>query len=443
MSTGCRRSANLSPLCVWPLVLLGCAPGGEVAPRIESRESIVLGEALDLRATDLEAGELYTLVSDVTDVYGRRWVAQARFRADALGAIDPARQAPEEGDYAGLDRFGLQWSAVMPEPPGEDWQAPEPKAYNEIRLRVERQDILLAERSLRQWVRPPDVLSKAWGEGLVAELFLPPDTPEERLPALVFLGGSGGGKSWAARMAGLVARQGFAAVALAYFNDEGLPEHLAQVPIEPVLRALDQLVDHPRVDSNRLGLFGYSKGAELALLVASRRPDVRAVVAIAPGSAVFQGFKPPRYPVVSSWSLGGQDLPFVPNAYDDKFFKTYDGMYLWYRTLSQHEAVAAATIAVEKIQGDILLLSGVEDRIWPATYMAEQIVARLHVADFAHDVRHLSFPRAGHGIAAPPGEPTTGVADRLGGSASGNARAREQGWQAIRDFLRSSLRRAP
>lgn len=67
--------------------------------------------------------------------------------------------------------------------------------------------------------------------------------------------------------------------------------------------------------------------------------------------------------------------------------------------------------------------------------MAEQIVARLYVADFEHEVDHLAFPKAGHGVAAPPGEPTTDVAQRLGGTAAGNAFARTEGWRAIRTFF--------
>lgn len=433
-----RPSAWFAPLGLLLATLLGCAAEG-AAPRIETAAEVVLGEPLGLRITGLAAGERYTVVSERTDQYDRMWRSRAVFRANSVGLIDPACQAPEDGNYDAVDELGLLWSARMPEPPGDDWQPPEPRDFSEIRFSLRRDGVELTDRVVRQWVRPPGVTSETWGEGLVAELFLPTARQDEPLPGLVFLGGSGGGKGWASRMAGLVAGQGFAAVAMAYFNAEGLPEHLAQVPIEPILSAFDQLASHPSVDAERLGVVGYSKGAELALVVASRRPDVRSVVAIAPGSAVFQGFKPPRFPTLSSWSLGGEDLAFVANAYDEKFFETYDGMYLWYRTLAQHEAVVAAAIPVEDIAGDILLLSGVEDRIWPSTYMSEQIVARLYLAEFGHVVQHFAFPVAGHGIAAPPGEPTTSVADRLGGTAAGNARAREQGWRAIREFLSASL----
>lgn len=154
---------------------------------------------------------------------------------------------------------------------------------------------------------------------------------------------------------------------------------------------------------------------------------------------MFQGFRAPDYPVLSSWSAGGRGLPFVPNAYDEHFFETYDGMYPWYRTLAQNQLVEAAAIPVERVNGDILLISGADDQIWPSTFMGEQIVARLKTREFGHEVRHLAFPRAGHGIAAPGGEPLTSVSQRLGGTVGGNAYAREQGWQAMLSFLQTQF----
>ena len=213
-----------------------------------------------------------------------------------------------------------------------------------------------------------------------------------------------------------------------------MPKHLAQIPLEYIDTALEELKKRAEVDSTRIAIMGYSKGAELALISASRRKDIRAVVAFAPASAVFQGFKPPKYPVLSSWSEKGKDLPFVPNAYDEKFFQTYDGMYLWYKTLEQSQKLAERRIEVEKIRGDVLLISGLEDRIWPSTLMGEQIVGALYKSEFPYFYKHLGFPEAGHGIAVPPGEPTTGVAKSLGGTAAGNAYAREIGWKRMLAF---------
>ncbi|MEM7050880.1 MAG: acyl-CoA thioester hydrolase/BAAT C-terminal domain-containing protein [Acidobacteriota bacterium] len=423
-----------------PVVALLACTAGEENIQLDCPEAMVLGEPLAVRARGMMPGGAYTIVADREDSLGRRWLSRATFEADATGMIEPARQRPAEGAYRDFDGLGLLWSASLAEPTPDDWQPPPPRDFSEIHLRVETADRQEAAAcTVRQWIRPPGIHSEGWGESSSAELFLPQQRPATPLPAIVFLGGSGGGRGWATRMAGLFAQRGYAALAVAYFRSEGLPEHLAQVPVETVFSAIDGLQKDPRIDDQRLALMGYSKGAELALLVASRRPEIKAVAAIAPGSSVFQGFKPPKFPTLSSWTIDGVDLPFVPNAYDQKFFETFDGMYLWYRTLAQHEAVEEAAIPVEEIAGDILLVSGVDDRIWPATAMAEQIVARLYLAEFEHRVQHLAFPEAGHGIAAPPGEPTTDVAARLGGSAAGNAAAREQSWRALEQFFTQSL----
>ena len=407
-------------------------------PSLEVPPEYVLGEPVTLHARDLIAGDRYAIHAERTDPWGRRWISTASFQADGLGRIDVARDAPVEGSYSDVDPFGLLWSMQMPAPPGDDWSPPDPLDFSQITYRLSSQGRTLAEVSTRQWIVPPGVRRRRVAGGLVAELFLPA-TREAAHPTVLLLGGSGGGMGWASRQAGLLAHEGYAALALAYFNEEGLPDHLAQIPLEYVDRALDYLIRQPEIDPDRLGIVGYSKGAELALLIASRREEIRAVVAIAPGSAVFQGFKPPEYPTISSWSLDGQDVEFVPNAYDEKFFETYDGMYLWYRTLGQQERVARAAIPVEQINGDVLMLTGAEDRIWPTTLMAEQVIARLYVADFQHAVKHLPYPEAGHGIAVPPGEPTTVVAERLGGTPAGNAFARKQAWQAIKTFLSRTL----
>lgn len=134
----------------------------------------------------------------------------------------------------------------------------------------------------KQWVLPAGIESEPVGGGLVAEVFrrqgaLP-------APAVLLLGGSGGGMGWARRTAGLLADEGLVAMALAYFNADGLPPDLVELPLEQVGLALDSLEARDDVDARRIGVVGYSKGAELGLLVASRRRDVTSVVAFAPGS---------------------------------------------------------------------------------------------------------------------------------------------------------------
>src|SRR4029450_14052521 len=85
-------------------------------------------------------------------------------------------------------------------------------------------------------------------------------------------------------MGAILARNGFAALALAYFGMEGLPKELDQIPLEYFQSALAYIRSHRSLDSDQIGIAGNSKGAELALLLASEDPAIRCVLAFSPSS---------------------------------------------------------------------------------------------------------------------------------------------------------------
>lgn len=395
-----------------------------------------IGQSVPIKAAGLNPGELYSISAQKHDIIGRIWLAEARYIANAEGEIDVSLAAPDSGSYTGVDPDGLFWSMGVDSSMSGSSQS---KDYALIHFSLIKNRDTLARSSTRQWIIPTTVEKDLIQGTLEAEVYWPAEISGKK-PGILLLGGSGGGLSWAKRVGAILANEGYVCMALAYFNQGDLPQHLAQLPLEYVFQAIDQLKNREDVDSLKLGILGYSKGAELGLLTASLRQDIKAVAAIAPGAAVFQGFKPPRYPVLSSWTYQNKELDFVPNAYDKKFFETFDGMYLWYKTLAQHEAMNNAGIPVEKINGPILLLSGVDDQIWPSTFMAELLVARLHIAEFPFSYEHLAFPKAGHGIAEPPGHPTIQLGKRLGGTGPGNHQARKEVWSNLKAFFSNALK---
>lgn len=72
--------------------------------------------------------------------------------------------------------------------------------------------------------------------GLVARLHRPAGGGPH--PAVLLLGGSGGGIGWQDETAALLAERGFVALALAYFGMEGLPAELERIPVEYVEHGL-------------------------------------------------------------------------------------------------------------------------------------------------------------------------------------------------------------
>lgn len=269
-------------------------------------------------------------------------------------------------------------------------------------------------------------------EGLVATWY--PPASGKRGPVILVLGGSEGGEESSKRLAQAFANEGYGALALAYFKADGLPPQLQEIPLEYFATAIHWIQKQPLADPNRIGIYGISKGGETALLIASRQPEIKAVVAAVPSSVVWQGINTANYSEVkSSFSLAGRPLPFVPYDVSAPFTSVLD---LYQRSLSFAGQHADAAIPVERIGGPILLLSGKGDSLWPSSAMSDQVMLRLDAHHFRYPHRHIAYPDAGHGAMLPASiwNRNSGM-DSLGGTETGNAAARADAWpQALKLF---------
>lgn len=240
--------------------------------------------------------------------------------------------------------------------------------------------------------------------GLIADLFT--DGSVQPKKAIIMLGGSEGGKSWSRikRPVELLVQRGYAVFSLAYFKEDGLPDSLVEIPLEYFNRAFGWLSDQGEIVADQFAILGGSKGAEAALLLGSKYPQVKAVVAFSPSSVVWQGIPAKRFElgkdVKSSWTVNGVGLPFL--AYPSHI-KKRDLILL--RLRDMHEAALQsigkedqAEIQVENIRGAILLFSGMRDQLWPATLMSEQIMNRLNKNGFGYHYEHMKFNRDHNGI---------------------------------------------
>lgn len=273
-------------------------------------------------------------------------------------------------------------------------------------------------------------------DGLVATWY--PPASGKRGPVILVLGGSEGGEESSKRLAQAFASEGYGALALAYFKADGLPEQLQEIPLEYFDTAVAWLLRQPLADADHIGLYGISKGGEAALLVASRHPEIKAVVAAVPSSVVWQGINFANYSEVkSSFSLAGKPLPFVPYDTSAPFTGVLD---LYQRSLKFADQHPDAAIPVERIGGPVLLLSGAGDALWPSTAMSEQVMARLDAHRFRYPHRHIAYPDAGHGAMLPAMiyNRNSGM-DSMGGTEAGNAAARADAWTQTLAFFATSI----
>lgn len=277
--------------------------------------------------------------------------------------------------------------------------------------------------------------------GLYGELYLPAHT--RPLPLLIAIGGSEGGLDIMSSYVAGFALQGYAVLSLAWWKAPGLPQTLENVPLEYFDRAIAWARARPEIAKGRIGFLGWSRGAEAALLVASRNRDVRAVVGIAPSAYVWAGLNFAN-PAASkpAWTVAGAPLPYItPGRYQPgaPMAQMFTGV------LPTADGRPEAVIPAENIHAPVLLLSGSDDRLWPSNPMAQRVVERLRAHHFTFAVEHKNYEGAGHSIfigdpAAPPRAENGAMNAFMGGSAEANVAARSDSWQRILGFLGRALK---
>jgi len=294
-------------------------------------------------------------------------------------------------------------------------------------------------------VAPPAGVSRidVRQDGLYGELYLPARRGE-RLPAIVAFGGSEGGLDVISGMAADFAKQGYAALALAYWRAPGLPQTLELIPLEYFDRAVAWLKARPEVDPNGVGAIGWSRGSEAVLLLGSRNPDVHAVVAVAPSGIVWQGINYANGSSRAAWTVDGRPLPFVRPA-SGAYRSDSPLKAVFLGAMAEADQHPETAIPIERLHGPILLISGGDDRLWPSQLMADRMMERLKAKGFRNDYVHLNYDAAGHVVfvGAPDGAMARAMgrpSPMLGGSAEADAKAWADDWPRVLAFYGKALR---
>lgn len=209
--------------------------------------------------------------------------------------------------------------------------------------------------------------------------------------AVLVLGGSEGGIP--DKLAAPIVQAGYPVLALAYFGEKNLPEELENIPLEYFDTAIDWLLQQESINKNQLIVTGWSKGAELALLLASRDERISQVVAIAPSSVVWAGIlkdwtKTPG----SSWTENGKALTHIPFRPSGKVNGLLD---LYSQSLENRNDNAKANIAVEQIKGTAVLMTGSKDEIWPSEKMAKVVCQRMN-DNIEKSCTHINYKDLDH-----------------------------------------------
>lgn len=224
--------------------------------------------------------------------------------------------------------------------------------------------------------------------------------------ALIVLGGSEGNENIPRSLGARFAREGMPALGLCYWNEPGLPREIVEVPIESVERACAFLRGR---GYERIGIYGISKGGELALLAASLMPELTCVVALSPldhimpGITGTGGLASKGVSERSSWTWrdeplacapGGMRLPYAGIIRRMISERQLDMRFVYERMLE--DATAASAIKVERINGPVMLISPERDTMWPSDEACRRIKRRLLMHGHPWEVARIAYEHASH-----------------------------------------------
>lgn len=406
-----------------------------------------IDQKIDIQLRQLAPQQEVTITATTQDDNGTTWQATATFQANEKGTIQVARQRPLKGTYQQSDSMGLIWS-MHPRIEEQNKTLFVKKDLQPLNIHFNAESQGYSHIEIvhkRTFLAPGIKIESIQDRGLIGT-FYAPETGGP-YPGIILLSGSSGASK--DQEAALLAAHGYNTLALTYFGVAPLPISLQEISLEYFKKAIDWLRARASVKTTQIAIIGLSKGAEAALLAAANFPEVNAVVAYAPSALIHQGLGATAEDSRerSSWTHRGKQVPFIPYrpsiAFQEYILKQRQAQQpiafrrAYMESLQNQQYFTQAKIAVEKIRGPILTISGQEDQMWPSTLFGDMIEERLNKHYHPYFHQHISYTEAGHKIGYPYLPTTVNQAreNAYGGTPAGNAHAAEHSWQAVLTFL--------
>ncbi|KAM9772561.1 peroxisomal succinyl-coenzyme A thioesterase-like isoform 1-T1 [Syngnathus typhle] len=407
-----------------------------VAPR-----RALVDEVIRVRVDNLPPGAPVTLRCLHQSEDKDYWEAYGHYVSDATGSLSVADDVSLGGTYRGTEVMGLLWS-----------MRPVPGSRTGLRLRkrnvctpmaftisvygghVDRDfggRRPLAEDLMERWYMAPGVSRVEVKErGVRGTLFIPPGPGP--FPGLLDMWGGGGGLL--EYRSALLASHGYVSFALEYFA----PGELASADLEFKYfeTAFELVRRHPAVIPRKVGMFGLSMGALVAVNMAAESTVVKPACCVCiSGSHYF-----PR-----KTHLSKVHQPIAPASRKGRMDEERN--LIWRGISLPISSDLSCKTDVRRINCPVLLVIGQDDQNHPAAEYAEDMAQMMRSVEKEHLLTRLEYSDTGH-LIEPPYSPHFRATNFMwkgkvtllwGGRSKAHSDAQEDSWNKMLAFLRRHL----
>ncbi|XP_056301409.1 acyl-coenzyme A thioesterase 1 [Danio aesculapii] len=372
------------------------------------------------------------LRSKITDENGLDFKASATYQADDSGQIDLKRDSSLGGSFTGVEPMGLYW-ALKADTISCKFTLSDVTRPALVDIEVVSDDKVLAKVTNERHCLTDGVRRSPVTEGRVrGTLFMPPG--KGPFPGIldtnVFRGAP------FELRAALLAKRGFAVLALAFQGYQDLPKRADRFHLEYFEEGIDFLRQQPEVKGQKIGLVSISKSGDLALSMATFLPDIAATIWVNGCNAntlVPVYYKdicvPPLLFDVSRTKITPLGLVDIGEVMDDPLSK--EGL--------------PSVIPIERAPGSFMFVVSEADRNWRSAYYAKLACDRLK-AHGKNNFELVKYEKAGHFIEVPympfclanfhgvAGQPVY-----FGGEPKAHAEAQLDAWPKMINFFKKHL----
>lgn len=414
-----------------------------------AKETYLIDETVKVVCSGCQPNSELTLIAEMQDQNSKNYLSESIFMTDNMGVVDISRDKPVGGSYLSFDPSGLFWSMKIKESAKEDYFEASDNADIDVTVKA------VVKGEVEAQCRFTFVFSNEKIEEVVIDhewitgSFYRP-IGQNTYPSIILLNGSDGGRK--ANAAAFLSTKGYNVLALSYFNDEAVSKELENIPLEYFKEAVEWLRDRPGSDGS-IHLIGYSKGAELALLLGSYFTGVNSIIAGAPGAYVTSGMKDGVFAPITGWTKNGKEIPYLKNRYPIRMMADYfinllrkqpvSFLSIWKKTLKNKKQAKPYEINVEQISCPIMLISGGKDQLWPSEEFSKLIENKRNNSKdrymyFENGGHFLSFPYSFYSLPSNTHMKIGRMTMDFGGDKESNAQAANVSLMAILDFLESN-----